>query len=248
DHGIDFLKFGREQVWSNDGAFKTAEERFAGYMGLELMQIIFHFYPIVLHFDAPFINSAGQWAISRDKTNSARGDDATIEERAVSIETVGLLHGLGGGAWLKATAKENPISPSATCTTLHWGPRCDGMKRAYDRGPKKLNAKVQMSARTGLKDTTIFPVDTPTDILEKLVSLGNSMNTKVLATTFIEVMESTDKVEALWKKQKIDYGWSHGSIGQGAMEASKKAFFQAAFDNQRWDSTPMYENCPSFYK
>eukprot|EP00959_Pyramimonas_sp_CCMP1952_P107987 2257939-Pyramimonas_sp.AAC.1 len=32
------------------------------------------------------------------------------------------------------------------------------------------------------------------------------------------------------------------------MEASKKAFFQAAFDNQRWDSTPMYENCPSFYK
>eukprot|EP00959_Pyramimonas_sp_CCMP1952_P062346 1303583-Pyramimonas_sp.AAC.1 len=67
------------------------------------------------------------------------------------------------------------------------------MKRAYDRDPKKLNAKVQMSVRTGLKDTTIFPVDTPTDILEKLVSLGNSMNTKVLATTFIEVMESTDK-------------------------------------------------------
>ena len=169
-------------------------------------------------------NGERVWTCSRHPLNQ-RGDMASVASRKASVETVGIIQGLRGGAWLlpRDDVLQDPAWGSFIqhYHVLHWATLIEGAKLAWEEDTTKTNAVVQLSVTSGLTGCKIFMKKTPAYIIKYLVDLGNSMNSENSATTFLDVIRSIEGVEAAWAKKKDAMQWTIASEGAVDVRASE---------------------------
>ena len=80
------------------------------------------------------------WTVSRHPHNQ-RGDASTVEARKESVNTVGIIQGLRGGAWLipRDDVRQDPAWGKTIqfYHVLHWATLLEGAKAAWDADKKK---------------------------------------------------------------------------------------------------------------
>ena len=183
-------------------------------------------------------NGERVWTCSRHPLNQ-RGDMASVASRKASVETVGIIQGLRGGAWLlpRDDVLQDPAWGSFIqhYHVLHWATLIEGAKLAWEEDTTKTNAVVQLSVTSGLTGCKIFMKKTPAYIIKYLVDLGNSMNSENSATTFLDVIRSIEGVEAAWAKKKDAMQWTIASEGQSTLE-HRKLTFANGLHKGRWRS------------
>ena len=139
------------------------------------------------------------------------GDEATIKARQESVERIGVLTGVRSGAWLvprdevtvtvlmKSDSGANTIQSKRIVQRywlMHWASLYEGVRRAAEADEQKRNNVVQMSLVHGLSGCRLFHKKTPGYILKYAIDLGNETNSESSSTTFLQVMLSTETMEA----------------------------------------------------
>ena len=121
------------------------------------------------------VTNEGTWAINRHPLN-ARGDLASVLERQNSVEQVGIIRDVRGGAWL---VQDEAPSVHDRFSTLHWATLVEGAERAWMNDTLKQNQCVQATVASGLTRTKVYSRRTPIDALKFLIDLGNQFNAQV---------------------------------------------------------------------
>lgn len=98
---------------------------------------------------------------------------------------------------------------------------------------------VQMSVRDGVKPSKVSHTSMPNKFIIWVVEYGNSVNSEVTATKFLDVYRSCSSVEAAFQRHKTLHGWTIASIGQTSLD--EKRFFVRGMFSKRWKFTRSYE-------
>ena len=175
-------------------------------------------------------NGQGEWLHTRDPLND-RGDESTVQERKVSVETKGIYSGIRGGAWVRRQSNTFVISPTTPMYFLHWASLMEGCEAAHEDPKNADNSKVRTSVANGIKDCKVYRFDMPDFVVDYLVSLGNDTNTEASGMTFMQVYRSSERAAASWKRacDASDGKWTVKSLGQGVYEAKKLDHVNAMF-------------------
>ena len=72
---------------------------------------------------------------------------ASVQQRQKSVESIGVIQDVRGGAWLQQAADVN----SRKYLSLHWATLLQGAERAYKADPQRKNSNVQTSVAQGLR-------------------------------------------------------------------------------------------------
>ena len=148
--------------------------------------------------DVPFITARGEWAISRNKWNTGRGDEASIENKAESFEKFGWLE-TGATAFL--VAHEDPKEHDKY-SALHMATRVQGLHKAWLRDPQRKNRGVQAAVARGLLGSKIYRADIHHFAAVFLKDLGNITNADVTEITIIEVFDSALTVDEQYSRKR----------------------------------------------
>ena len=72
---------------------------------------------------------------------------ASILQRQKSVESIGIVQDVRGGAWLQ----QGPDGPTKTHLSLNWATLLQGAEREYKADPHRKNGIVQQSVSQGLR-------------------------------------------------------------------------------------------------
>ena len=174
------------------GAFVAAKEVYGNLPPMELMAKLDHDYLVHSGAHVRFFNSEGKFALKRSPLNK-RGDKSSIDARQLSVESVGVLQDLRGGAFLHQI--DNPSGSGGAASedygVLHFATLCEGVEAAALADPEKRNKCVQMSIANGLKGVKIYSRMMPAWGKVFLVDYGNSLNGDATITTILEKWRGT---------------------------------------------------------
>ena len=214
---------------------------------LEIQQRVWSIYAHAVDVRVPVVSAdEKKWLVRRDIVHNDRGDVSSIDQKAASMKTCGMIWGIGGGPFLVQLPGQPIIGTDVEYEALHWATRVEGLKQAWQDDVKKECRPVQMSVSAGLHHCTIFIARTTSLVRMWLKDLGNSENHSATTTTFLEKMRSTDAIEKSFESTKKDNCWTVDGLGQAIYEAKKRELMQHAFEN-RWGSSRQYEFCKMVY-
>ena len=162
----------------------------------------------------------GSWAVTRHVLNR-RGDEASVLQRKQSVESVGIVQDVRGGAWLQQDAD---LGVHDRFTALHWATLIEGAERAYRDDPDNKNRCVQMSIVAGLSRCKVYSRRLLVDCAQFLIDLGNAFNEQATSTTLLEKWRSTALIEPQWANKRKDMNWTTTSMS-AKLRAEKKLNF-----------------------
>ena len=172
----------------------------------------------------------------------SKGDESTINERQRSVEEVGIVDGIRGGAWL--ICNDDLQGPYLV---IHWASLLEGAERAYKADPNKNNLVVQLTVQKGLKSVRVYHRRTPKDVIIYLKDLANRFNAQATSTTMLEVLRQIPNIESSWQRRKELMCWTVASVGQSNLEGNKLAFLETMYP-KRWRSHRNDEQTVQFWK
>ena len=223
---------------TNRTKYPTIAERFPGVpSGVALGKVLWDIYVKHTLPKAPLVTS-GEFNFKRHFLNR-RGDEAAIESRTKSVEEVGLLLNIRRGPWVIE------VSPGKY-RVLHWASILEGVERAWLKLQNKDNRSVQHSIDAGVLDLTVFYPNTPDDVAEALVDMGNALNTEATGDTILQIYRSCPNLETGCLRRKDTMGWTISLIGQGNME-QKKLTYASSVHKNRWSTNASLEKTIQFY-
>ena len=185
----------------------------------------------------------GSWAVTRHVLNR-RGDEASVLQRKQSVESVGIVQDVRGGAWLQQDAD---LGVHDRFTALHWATLIEGAERAYRDDPDNKNRCVQMSIVAGLSRCKVYSRRLPVDCAQFLIDLGNAFNEQATSTTLLEKLRSTALIEPQWANKRKDMNWTTTSMS-AKLRDEKKFNFVNSLSKGRWSNYHAYEVCNTFYR
>eukprot|EP00959_Pyramimonas_sp_CCMP1952_P433882 9085683-Pyramimonas_sp.AAC.1 len=171
----------------------------------------------------------------------ALGDRASQLQRKESVETVGILCELRGGAWVMQAGEDKPEHYK----TLHWATLCEGAELAWRADKHKRNRAVQMSVQKGIPHSKLYSRKINRVTIEFLVYLGNNLNTQVTSITMLEVWRSTAVVEPAWARKKKQERWTNESLGK-QKDTEKYKLINSLFP-KRWKDIHNYRCSQQFF-
>ena len=195
-------------------------------------------YCINKSYSHQLLTADGAWSSVRGFHNQHRGDKGSIQQRKVSVESVGIMLNVRKGPWIK---DKDPSDPQSKLQIEHWATLLDGAQAAWLEDVQKKNAVLQKSINTPIDGALLFHHRMPSDASKFNVYMGNLLNAIVTIFTIIEVIESAgETVEPSWARKKKANSWTLQSQSQTALENLKWELIQVLFP-RRWKDYRSYE-------
>ena len=189
--------------------------------------------------DLHLIDEHNRWAAHR-AANNKRGDESSIEARAVGVERVGVLPDSREPPWLMKTTVKGHWDLLGGATLY-----AEGARRAYERDAKKKNRQVQLSVRVPIHKCKEYTVNMSKVSQEWLVEFGNQVNGESTDSTILESWRSTKRDAAGFLPFKeTNKGLSQKAMNQKRIEHAK------SLNPKRWMGVQayVYMQAQSFYE
>ena len=134
--------------------------------------------------------SAGRWAAFREKDNK-RGDEASIEARARTIDMVGLLPDAREPPWFFRRVLNREHADLLHAATLY----ADGARRSFERDIHKRNRQVQLTIRMPIEGCSEYNPCMSVVAKIWLIDYGNLVNGENTEKTILESWRSTKRID-----------------------------------------------------
>ena len=191
-------------------------------------------------FELKLLDDKGFSTCKRGLLNN-RGDMATVQSRAKSIKSVGLVHGLRRGPWLIEPQPDG----DGKLEMYNWASLLEGAYLAFQNDPQKRCKNTQLAMVTPIKDCKLYTFKMPGHARTFLKEWGNELNSEVTSTTFMEMLRETSAIASGWERRARAMGWTVEGLGNGY---DAKRFEYVCAICEHWDTHRSWEISASFFK